>query len=83
MTELQTLTEEEATWLRLLIQAMKMNKQILQQEVQNLMSVVEYLKNTAVKYVNEFWDRLKLDLNLFSTWWVYWLKSFISVCKQC
>ena len=63
----QALAEEEATRLKLSVQATEMDKQILQQEVQNLMGVVEYLRNTAVKSVDEFRNRLKLDLNLFSS----------------
>jgi len=65
-TQLQALAEEEATRLKLLIQAAKMDKQTLQQEVQNLTGIVEYLRNTIVKSVDGFLNRLKLDLNLFT-----------------
>jgi len=41
-----------------------MGKQILQQQVQNLTGMVEYFRNTTVKSVDEFINRLKLDLNL-------------------
>jgi len=63
---LQALAEEEATRLKLIIQAAEMDKQTLQQEVQNLTGIVEYLRNTTVKSVDEFLNRLKLDLNLFT-----------------
>lgn len=65
--ELQALAEEEATRLQLTIQTAEMDKQTLQQEVQSLTGVVEHLRNTTVKSVDEFLDRLKLDLNLFTT----------------
>ncbi len=63
---MQALAEEEATRLKLIIQAAEMDKQTLQQEVQNLTGIVEYLRNTTVKCVDEFLNRLKLDLNLFT-----------------
>ena len=63
--ELQALAEEEANRLKSTIQAAEMDKQALQQEVQNLTGVIEYLRNTAVKSVDEFLHRFKLDLNLF------------------
>ena len=62
-TEFKEMAEEEANQLRLAIQAAKMDKQILQQIVQNLASVVEFLRKTTVKSMNEFLNRLKLDLN--------------------
>jgi len=40
-----------------------MDKQMLQQTVQNLAGVVEVLRITTVKSVDEFLNRLKLDLN--------------------
>ena len=43
-----------------------MDKQMLQQDVQNLTGVVEYLRTTTVKSVDEFLHELKLDLNLFT-----------------
>jgi hypothetical protein len=63
--ELQALAEEEANQLKLTIQAAEMDKQALQQEVQNLTGVIECFKHTIVKSVDEFLNRLKLDLNLF------------------
>ena len=66
-TESHALAEEEATRLKLTIHAAEMDKQILQQEVQSLTGVIEYLRNTTVKSVNEFLHRLKLDLNLFTS----------------
>jgi len=63
--ELQALVEEEANQLKLTIQAAEMNKQALQQEVQNLTGVIECLRHITVKSVDKFLNRLKLDLNLF------------------
>jgi len=40
-----------------------MDKQMLQQTVQNLAGVVEVLRIITVKSVDEFLNRLKLDLN--------------------
>ena len=39
---------------------------MLQQDVQNLTDVIEALRTTTVKSVNEFLYKLKLDLNLFT-----------------
>ena len=58
-TELQALVEEEATRLKLTIQAAEMDKQTLQQEVQSLTGVNKYLRDTTVKSVDEFLLRLK------------------------
>jgi len=62
-TELKEMAEEEANRLRLAIQEAEMDKQMLQQTVQNLAGVVELLRATTVKSVDEFLNRLKLDLN--------------------
>ena len=64
--ELQAIAEEQATRLELTIQAAEMDKQTLQQEVQSLTGVVEHLRNTTIKSVDEFLERLKLDLNVFT-----------------
>lgn len=42
-----------------------MDKQILQQEVQNLTAMVEYFRHTTTESVKEVLTRLKLDLSLF------------------
>jgi len=62
-TELKEMAEEEANRLRLAIQEAEMDKQMLQQTVQNLAGVVELLRTTTIKSVDEFLNRLKLDLN--------------------
>jgi len=62
-TELKEMAKEEANRLRLAIQEAQMDKQMLQQTVQNLAGVVELLRTTTVKSVDEFLNRLKLDLN--------------------
>ena len=64
-TELKQLAEEEAARSKLIIQAAEVDKQILQQEVQNLTAPVEYVRHTIANSVNEVLTRLKLDLSLF------------------
>ena len=62
-TERRELAEEEANRLQLAMQAAETDKQMLRQTVQNLAGVVELLRITTVKSVDEFLNRLKLDLN--------------------
>lgn len=62
-TELKEMAEEETNRLRLVIQAAEIDKRRLQQDVQNLTGVVDFLRSTTVKSVDEFLSRLKLDLN--------------------
>jgi len=62
-TERRKLAKDEANRLQLTMQAAEIDKQILQQIVQNLTSIVELLRITTVKSVNKFLNRLKLDLN--------------------
>ena len=64
--ELRVLAEEEVTHLKSVIQAAEMEKQMLQQQVQSLADIVEYFKTTAAQLMEEFTNRLKLDLNLFT-----------------
>lgn len=64
-TELKEIAKEETNRLKLVIQAAEMDKQVLQQNVQNLTGVIEFLRSTTVKSVDEFLYRLKLDLNVF------------------
>ena len=66
-TELQRLAEEEAARSRLIIQAAEVDKQMLQQEVQNLTGMVEYFRNTIANSVHEVLNRLKLDLSLYTS----------------
>ncbi len=40
-----------------------MDKQSLQQEIQSLIDIVEFLRNTTVKSIDDFLNRLKLSLN--------------------
>jgi len=66
-TELKQRAEEEAARSKLIIQAAEVDKEILQQEVQNLSGMVEYFRHTTANSVNEVLTRLKLDLNLFGS----------------
>lgn len=65
-TEIKELAEEEATRLKAIIQAVEMDKQILQQQVQNLTDLVEYFKNTTRQSIDEFMNQFKLNLNLLA-----------------
>ena len=62
-TELKEMAEEETNRLRLVIEAAETDKHRLNQDVQNLTGVVEFLRSATVKSVDEFLSRLKLDLN--------------------
>ena len=64
-TELKQLAEEEAARSELIVQAVKIDKQILPQEVQNLTDIVEYFRKTIVKSIDKFISRPKLELSLF------------------
>jgi hypothetical protein len=61
--ELKQATEEEMNRLKIMIQAAKMDKQILEQEVQNLKTLVEYFRYTMLRSVDEFLSRLKFNIN--------------------
>ena len=65
-TELKVLAEEEVIRLKSVIQAAEMERQMLQQQVQSLADIVEYFKTTAAQLMEEFTNRLKLDLSLFT-----------------
>jgi len=43
-----------------------MDKQMLQQQVQNLTDLVEYFTDTMTQSVDDLINRLKLDLDLFA-----------------
>lgn len=70
VTEMKELAEElaegEATRLKPVIQAVEMDMQILQQQVQNLTDLVEYFENTTRQSEAEFMNRFKLDLDLLA-----------------
>lgn len=62
--ELKKLAEDDVTRLKLISQAAEIEKQTLQQQVQSLIDMGEYFRNTTTNSVNEFVNKLKLDLNL-------------------
>jgi len=64
--ELKELADEEITRLNLIMQRNEIDEQHLNQEVQRLTGIVEFLRNTTVNSVDEFLDRLKNDLNPLS-----------------
>ena len=68
-TELKEMAEEETNRLGLVIQAAEIDKQMLQQNVQNLTDVVEFLRRTTLESVDEFLNRLKLDLSCEQIGW--------------
>ena len=61
---LKDMATAEAARLKAIVQAAVMDKQTLQQEVQKLQSMLDFLRHTTSKTVNEFLKQLKLDLNL-------------------
>lgn len=65
-TEFTQLAEEEVTRLKSMIQASEMEKQMLRQQVHNLTGLVEYVKTTTANTLEEFTNRLKLDMNIFT-----------------
>lgn len=68
-TEVKGLAEEEVNRLKLGMQTAKTDKQMLQQKVQNLTGVREFLRSTTVKSIDEFLNRLKLDLSYEQIGW--------------
>jgi len=65
-TELTQLAEEEATQLKSILQAAEMEKQMLQQQVHNLTGLVEFVRATTAQSLEEYINRLKLDMNIFT-----------------
>ncbi len=62
--ESKELVGREMAQLRSVMQASETDRQLLQQQVQDLRAVTEYLKGTTIKSVDEFTDKLKLDLDI-------------------
>jgi hypothetical protein len=58
------LAEEKAIHLTPIIQAAEVDKQTLQQQVQNPTGMVEYFRKITANSVNKVLNRLKLDVNL-------------------
>ena len=67
VTDLRVQAEGEMTRLRSVVHAVAMDKQMLQQEVQNLSDMLEFLRQTTLTSADEFLNRLKLDLNPFTS----------------
>lgn len=63
--KLKQLIEKEATRLKLKTQGIEMENRRLKQQIQTLTEMIEYVRSTIVKSMNEFASRLKLDLNAF------------------
>lgn len=62
--ESKEIVGREMAQLRSVMQASETDRQLLQQQVQDLRAIIEYLKGTTIKSVNEFTDKLKLDLDI-------------------
>lgn len=62
--ELKEMATIETTRLKAIAQAAEMDKQLLQQEVQKLRGMLDFLRHTTSKSVDDFRNRLKLNLNL-------------------
>lgn len=65
--ELKEMAEKEAAYFKTIVRAIETDKQKLQQEVQTLTGVVEHFKSTTVKSLDQFRNKLKLDLHLFAS----------------
>ncbi len=63
-TELRETATVESTRSKAIAQAAEMDKQMLQEEVQELQGMLKLLRHTTSKSVKEFLNRLQLDLNL-------------------
>lgn len=62
-TELKEMAMVETTRLQAMSHAAEVDKQRLQQEVQKLQDMLEFLRHTTSKSVDDFLNQLKLDLN--------------------
>ena len=60
------LAEDEGVRLRSIIQAADLDRQLLQQQMQDLRGMIAYFKDTTRTAVDDFIARLKLDLGLFT-----------------
>lgn len=61
-TELKQVAEDEVSRLGSKIRAINMDRQMLQQQTQDLKGMIGYLKTATFKSVEDFVGRLKLDL---------------------
>lgn len=64
---LKEMATAETTRLGVIVQAAETDKQMLQQEVLKLQSMLEFLRHTTSMAVTEFLHRLRLDQSLPST----------------
>jgi len=63
-TGLKDIAIAETTRLEAIVQAAEIDKQTLQQEVQKLQGILDFLRYTTLNSVKEFLKQLKLDLSL-------------------
>ena len=66
-TRLKEMVTAETTQLRAKVQAAETDKQLLQQEVQELQGTLDLLRHTTSNAVTEFLHRLRLDQSLPSS----------------
>lgn len=59
---LKQLVEEEVTRLKLTVQRAELENQRLQHQVETLTGMIQYLRSTTVKSIDDFASRLKFDL---------------------
>ena len=65
-TELKEVAEQKVAYFTSIARAVEIDKEKLQQEVQNLTGVVEHFKSTTVNSLDDFTNKLKFDLKLFA-----------------
>jgi len=63
--DLRVRAEEGTSQLKSTLQATEKDKQNLQQEMETLTGTLNFFRHTACKSVDEFQNRLKLDLDLY------------------
>ena len=63
---MKDLAETEAAHFKLMAQAVEAKNEKLQQEVKTLTEVVEHLRSTTVKSLDDFTNSLKFDLSLLA-----------------
>lgn len=66
-TRLKEMATAETSRLRAIVQAAETDKQLLQQKVQKLQGMLDFLRHTTSNAVTEFLHRLRLDQSLPSS----------------
>lgn len=65
-TEVRSAAEQEVQRLQVMLRASEMEKQIMQQNMQSLADMVDYLRSAAVIAAKEFLHKIELEVRLES-----------------